>query len=121
MEKPNPFDDEEDGTVASGAYRYRKITLPGNPKAEDEFSQQAVSLIVRTEVNCKMPGSDNSLVSVKALNEFDPKLNYSWRTHLESQRGAVLATELKNNAFKLGRWTAQAILAGCDIMKVGYA
>jgi len=120
MEKPNPFDEEDDGTVASGAYRYRKITLPGNPKAEEEFSQQPVSLIVRTEVNCKMPGSDNSLVSVKALNEFDPKLNYSWRTHLESQRGACLATELKNNAFKLGRWTAQAILAGCSTMKIGY-
>merc|ERR1712193_293204 len=32
----------------------------------------------------------------------------------------VLATELKNNSFKLGRWTAQAILAGCDMMKIGY-
>merc|ERR1719235_946970 len=67
-----------------------------------------------------MPG-DNQLVSVKALNEFDPKLNYSWRNALETQRGAVLATELKNNAFKLGRWTAQAILAGCHVMKIGYA
>merc|ERR1711920_898263 len=77
-----------------------------------------VNIMVRTEVNCKMPGG--SLVSVKCLNEFDPKLNYSWRTHLESQRGACLATELQNNAFKLGRWTAQAMLAGCDTMKIGY-
>lgn len=65
-------------------------------------------------------GAGGGLVSVKALNEFDPKPNYAWRTHLESQRGACLATELKNNAFKLGRWTAQAILAGCDTMKIGY-
>ena len=55
--------------------------------------------------------------------------------------GACLATELKNNAFKLGRWTAQAgvhtshhhhfavhptstfaqaILAGCETIKIGY-
>lgn len=117
MERPNPFDDE-DGKVASGAYRYRKITLPGNPRADNEFLQQPVSLIVRTEVNCKL--ADSGLVSVKALNEYDPNLNQSWRTHLESQRGACLATELKNNAFKLGRWTAQAILSGCDTMKIGY-
>lgn len=40
---------------------------------------------------------------------------------MESQRGAVLAGELKNNAFKLGRWTAEAMLSGCDTMKIGYA
>eukprot|EP00928_Gymnodinium_smaydae_P079856 TRINITY_DN6368_c0_g1_i2.p2 TRINITY_DN6368_c0_g1~~TRINITY_DN6368_c0_g1_i2.p2 ORF type:complete len:609 (+),score=191.71 TRINITY_DN6368_c0_g1_i2:205-1827(+) len=121
MECENPFEEEDEGAAASGAYRYRRIVLPGNPKDEVEFNQRPVTLVVRTEVNCKMPGEESSLVSVKALNEYDPKLNYSWRTALESQRGAVLATELKNNAFKLGRWTAQAILAGCDIIKVGYA
>jgi hypothetical protein len=30
---------------------------------------------------------------------------------LGAQRGAVLATELKNNSNKLAKWTAQAILA----------
>lgn len=120
MDNENPFEEEGDAHVASGAYRYRKITLPGNSKDESEFNQKPVSIIVRTEINCKMPGTD-SFVSVKALNEFDPKLNNSWEKHLETQKGAVLANELKNNAFKLGRWTAQAILAGCDIMKIGYA
>jgi len=123
MEHANPFEEEGDDTmVASGAYRYRKIMLPGNPKSENEFERQAVGMIVRTEVNCQMPDArgDKGLVSVKALNEYDPKLNYSWKNCLETQRGAVLATELKNNAFKLGRWTAQAILAGCDTMKIGY-
>merc|ERR1712107_373767 len=100
---------------------YRKVTLPGNPKDDVEFNQKEVNLIVRTEVNCRMAGEDGALVSVKALNEFDPKANQSWRKALETQRGAVLATELKNNAFKLGRWTAQAILSGCDVMKIGYA
>lgn len=120
-DQENPFEDEGDECAASGAYRYRRITLPGNPKAESDFEQNPVTLVVRAEVKCKMPGEDGQLVSVKALNEFDPKLNYSWRSSLETQRGAVLATELKNNAFKLGRWTAQAILSGCDLMKIGYA
>lgn len=121
MERENPFSEyEDDNTVASGAYRYRKFTLPGNPKAETDYEQQPVSIITRTEVNCKIDGPRGGLASVKALNEFDPKINKPWRTHLESQGAACLATELKNNAFKLGRWTAQALLAGCDVMKIGY-
>jgi translation initiation factor 3 subunit D len=32
----------------------------------------------------------------------------------------VLATELKNNANKLAKWTAQALLAGAEQMKLGY-
>jgi translation initiation factor 3 subunit D len=31
-----------------------------------------------------------------------------------------LATELKNNSFKLAKWTAQSILAGADQMKIGF-
>ena len=42
------------------------------------------------------------------------------RQKIDSQRGAVLATELKNNSCKLARWTAQSILAGADQMKLGY-
>jgi len=123
MENPNPFEDEDDCKAASGAYRYRKITIPGNPKDKMEFNQQPISIAVRTEVNAKMPGNDPKAqyATIKALNEYDPKPNYSWRKHVESQRGMVLATELKNNAYKLGRWTAQAILSGCDVMKIGFA
>nr|GME16241.1 eukaryotic translation initiation factor 3 subunit D-like [Ipomoea batatas] len=43
-----------------------------------------------------------------------------WRQKLETQRGAVLATELKNNANKLAKWTAQALLSSADMMKLGY-
>jgi len=75
-------------------------------------------------VDCKMPGGDAEstarYASIKALNEYDTKVGLSWRTHLDSQRGAVLATELKNNAFKLARFTAQAMVAGCDVLKLGY-
>ena len=57
-----------------------------------------------------------------ALNEWDSKLSggVEWRQKIDSQRGAVLATELKNNSCKLARWTAQSILAGADQMKLGY-
>ena len=42
-----------------------------------------------------------------------------WRQKLDSQRGAVLANELKNNSCKLAKWTVQAILAHSDQMKFG--
>jgi len=124
MENPNPFEEEGEGRASSGAYRYRKFTLPGNAKDSNEFNSLPFSMVVRTEVNCKMPttGSEKpQLCSLKALHEYDPKMQYSWRKHIETQRGMILATELKNNSFKLGRWTAQAILAGVDVMKIGYA
>lgn len=43
-----------------------------------------------------------------------------WRQKIENQRGAVLATELKNNANKLAKWTAAALVAGVDLIKLGY-
>ena len=39
---------------------------------------------------------------------------------LEAQRGAVLATELKNNAPKLARWAASALVSGVDLVKLGF-
>lgn len=43
-----------------------------------------------------------------------------WRHKLDVQRGGVLATELRNNACKLAKWTVQALLAGSDYIKFGY-
>merc|ERR1712002_1095011 len=37
-----------------------------------------------------------------------------------TQRGAVLANELKNNACELAKWTVQSILAGADTLRFGY-
>jgi translation initiation factor 3 subunit D len=42
------------------------------------------------------------------------------RDKIDSQRGAVLANELKNNSFKLAKWTAQSLIAGADQMKIGF-
>ena len=44
----------------------------------------------------------------------------NWRQKIDTQRGAVLATELKNNSCRLARWTAQSLLAGADLMKLGW-
>ncbi|CAI5469319.1 unnamed protein product [Closterium sp. Yama58-4] len=106
----NPFAAEGE-EVASVAYRYRKWMLDGD-----------MPLVVRCELDAvvDMRGQE-MLATVNALNEFDPKVTgVDWRAKIDNQRGAVLATELKNNSNKLAKWTAQALLAGADLMKLGY-
>ena len=39
-------------------------------------------------------------------------------TH-KPQTGSILATQLKNNSFKLAKWAAQSVIAGADLMKIG--
>ena len=43
-----------------------------------------------------------------------------WRMKLDSQPGAVLAAEIKNNGCKLAKWTVCSILSGADLMKFGF-
>ncbi|KAG0580305.1 hypothetical protein KC19_4G164200 [Ceratodon purpureus] len=110
FKEPNPFASENE-EVASVAYRYRKWKL------DDE-----TTLVARCELHsvAEVKGSE-ILLTVNALNEFDSRITgVDWRQKIENQRGAVLATELKNNANKLAKWTAQALLSGADQMKLGY-
>lgn len=114
MALPNPFYDEEDENSmepASVAYRYRKFAL-----------DDKVSLISRCELHGLV--KKTQYMTAFALNEYvSPNLalnSASWREKIDSQRGAVLATELKNNSFKLAKWTAQSLLAGADHMKIGF-
>eukprot|EP00240_Pyramimonas_obovata_P000671 CAMPEP_0118958674 /NCGR_PEP_ID=MMETSP1169-20130426/62744_1 /TAXON_ID=36882 /ORGANISM="Pyramimonas obovata, Strain CCMP722" /LENGTH=548 /DNA_ID=CAMNT_0006906799 /DNA_START=39 /DNA_END=1685 /DNA_ORIENTATION=+ len=110
MAEKNPFvSDNED--VAPVAYRYRKWQL-----------DDKVSLVARCELNAVLDYKGQQLVcAVRSLNEFDPKVTgIDWRKKLENQRGAVIATELKNNANKLAKWTVQALLGGADQLKFGY-
>jgi translation initiation factor 3 subunit D len=120
----NPFYSPEQETepLASKAYKYRRFDL------SLEKDEEPLHLIVRTELDAvvknNISGEDQFLV-IKALNEFDHKAQGSggaldWRTKLTSQRGAVVATEMKNNSCKLARWTTQAILAKADQMKLGF-
>ncbi|PIA32102.1 hypothetical protein AQUCO_04500001v1 [Aquilegia coerulea] len=110
FEEPNPFASEGE-EVASAAYRYRRWKLDND-----------MYLVARCEVQSSTEvKGQQSFMTLNALNEFDPKYSgVDWRKKLETQRGAVLATELKNNANKLAKWTAQALLASADVMKLGY-
>ena len=110
----NPFvSAEDDGEVASVGYRYRKWKL-----GED------ITLVARCEhdaIVTTKPGGELQYMSIKTLNEWDPKVSgVDWRQKLDNQRGAVLATELKNNSCKLAKWTLSALLAGSDTIKFGY-
>jgi translation initiation factor 3 subunit D len=122
--KPNPFyGPDETDPLASCGYRYRLFDM-------SVHEEEDVKLCVRTEVDAYVPGQGNprggqGLVTIRALNEFDPRAQgaggaQDWRTKLDSQRGAVVATEMKNNSCKLAKWTVQSILAGADLMKIGY-
>lgn len=118
---PNPFySPEETEPLASCAYRYRKFDLG------IDGDESPVKMVVRTEVDgFQGKKSDESYITINALNEFDSKAQGSgkapeWRSKLDSHRGAVVATEMKNNSAKLARWTIQSILAGADAMKIGF-
>jgi len=127
---PNPFFDEEDADgmePASVAYRYRRFTFPG---------EEDIKLVVRTElhgiVKKRGPGSGDGdqYMTAFALNEFNsaqsnnnnngPSTSINWREKIDAQRGAVIATEIKNNSCKLAKWTAQSLLSGADQMKIGF-
>ena len=112
--EPNPFEDDDDEDqdpepLAPIGYRYRMWDL-GND----------ISLVCRCEHDAVSIGPDNKkqYLTIKALNEFDHKTD--WRQKLDSQSGAVIATELKNNSFKIGKWCLQAYLSGSDLLKLGF-
>jgi translation initiation factor 3 subunit D len=118
FDEPNPFSEgvlaiegAEGEQLSSSAYRYRQWSL----NDEDE-----VDIVVRCEVDgvLQVKGEDQ-LILIKALNETDLRTQ-DWRKKIESQRGAVLAFETKNNKNKVAKWTAAALLAGADMLKLGY-
>lgn len=134
--KPNPFySSEEVNPPASCGYRYRKFDLSIN-------EEEDLEMIVRTEVDSFIRGGPSATstvstsdfnkpdaeaetyITIKSLFEFDSKAQGSggapdWRSKLDSQRGAVVATEMKNNSCKLARFAVQSILAGAEQMKMG--
>jgi translation initiation factor 3 subunit D len=123
------------GKMASVGYKYRKWDL-----------DNGIILVARCQHDAVMQATNGEMqyINVKALNEWDPKVKegkslflilklikcliiiqfsggIDWRQKLDSQRGAVLANELRNNACKLAKWTVQSLLAGSDQIKFGYA
>lgn len=127
MPQPNPFyGPEETEPLASCAYRYRLFDL------SIEEDETPFKMAVRTQIDSFIPGAPGvakgkeQFITLKTLNEFDSRAQGAggapdWRTKLDSQRGAVVSTEMKNNSAKLAKWAVQSILAGADAMKIGYA
>ena len=122
MDLPNPFLDEDDEEnpnnnmePASVAFRYRSFAL-----------EPDMNVVCRTELHGLV--KKTQYMTAFSLNEFSNNAaagapsatQMSWRDKIDNQRGAVLATELKNNSFKFAKWTAQSILAGADQMKIGF-
>jgi len=107
----NPFQTAGE-EVPSIAYKYRRFKLSND-----------ISVIIRSEIDgiTETTSGQESFLTIKALNEFDPKgSGVDWRQKLDTQRGAILATELKNNSNKLAKWLAQALLAGSAQLKLGF-
>ncbi|XP_046847373.1 eukaryotic translation initiation factor 3 subunit D-like [Xenia sp. Carnegie-2017] len=119
FDKPNPFipeDNEEEEKVASIGYSeiichlftYQKWNL-GND----------IEIVIRCEHDAVL--SPGTYINIKALNEWESKGGMGeWRQKLDTQRGAVLATELKNNGCKLAKWTVASVLSGSEYLKIGY-
>lgn len=109
----HPFheDDGLAGEPASVAYLYR------------QFSMGSVRIVARCELHGWVDKRDNpQFFTSYALNEWDSSMSngVNWRQKIDTTRGAVLATEIQNNNCKVAKWTAQSLLAGVPLMKLGY-
>ncbi|KAF3906435.1 hypothetical protein ABW20_dc0105489 [Dactylellina cionopaga] len=123
LEHEDPFYNPGPGEpeLARKGYKYRRFDL----SLSDDHP---LNMIVRTEVDAVMKNpatGENNFVTIKALNEFDERAQgsggaMSWRNKLHTSRGAIVATEMKNNSCKLAKWTTQAILAKTDFMRIGF-
>jgi len=111
-----PFESSDNMRAPSRLYRYRSFKLGSDKEAPCE-------LIVRTEVDGYEGTPEKpKYVSVKTLNEWDPQYcnGINWRQTLEKQTNTVLATEMKNNSFKVSRWIVQAALAAAESIKLAF-
>ena len=101
-----------------------------------------MGMVVRCKYDAVMPpsepkGEPDTFINIRVLNEWDPKVyltdthalphslplssqhfggnHVDWRKNLDRQRGAVLATELKNNSCKIAKWVLAAMLGGSSM------
>merc|ERR1712066_803480 len=117
-QKPYPFECANSMVPPSRMYRYREFDLGSD-------REEKTKIFIRTEVDGYEPGSSSKnpkYVTIKALNEWDSRYcnGINWRSTLEKQTSAVLATEMKNNSFKVARWIMQSRLAGAESIKLAF-
>ncbi|KAK7829223.1 hypothetical protein U0070_012694 [Myodes glareolus] len=94
---PNPFveEDTNKNEITSVAQRYRRWKLGG------DIDLEPMGECPSSTSKCSTSGTPGTVT-------------------LDSQRRAVIATELKNNSYKLARWTCCALLAGSEYLKLPY-
>ena len=92
------------------AFKYRKWQL-----------NEGVSVMVRTEIDTFVDEA-GTIVPMKlfAVNEYDTKITGGYKEKLETKKGQIFANEIKNNSCKISKWALKAMLAGVEIVKIGY-
>ncbi|CAH7685092.1 eukaryotic translation initiation factor 3 subunit 7-domain-containing protein [Phakopsora pachyrhizi] len=114
LENPDQFyGPDKTEPCASAGLRYQKFDLSLNQDGD-------LMLLIRAETAVE----EDSFITIRTLNKFNSNSHGSGgapncRAKLNSQCGAVVATEMKKNSCKLAKWAVQSILAGTDQMKMG--
>lgn len=104
-------DIQEESNINDPAIRYRRFPLGDN-----------LFVVCRTHIDGTMKYQDTETsLTLFSLNEhLSPSSSMGLYSRLDSQRGAVLGHEMKNNGSKLAKWAIQALLSGTDFIKVGF-
>eukprot|EP00918_Siedleckia_nematoides_P041520 GHVU01090303.1.p1 GENE.GHVU01090303.1~~GHVU01090303.1.p1 ORF type:complete len:569 (+),score=107.31 GHVU01090303.1:74-1780(+) len=131
FEAPSFWEDVE--SPAPKGYRYRYVTLPGKDRIQEgtsERQKEPVVLLTRGEVDAVVvgtvePGKSKwdaaTPVSLKALNEYSVAGKKPWKSQLMGNlKGSLLVAEIRSNSAKMAKWVAQAMISGCEHIKLGY-
>ena len=116
FETPNPFLSSlsAGNEPAAVAFRYHSWQLGAG-----------IKLVARSSINAysMRPSSPTPhYIITRILNEFDSRISGSpeWRQKLESQTGAALAIEMKNNAYRLARYVSELLISAADELRLGF-
>jgi translation initiation factor 3 subunit D len=119
--QPSPFADPE--TTAEGrapaslAFRYRSWALPGGIRV---VARTTVHSVIRKRATPQYLSVYSVMEAPAAAGASATNANNDWRRMIDNQRGALIATEIKNNAMKLAKFTIQSLLAGVDSMRLAF-
>ncbi|KAL9650524.1 hypothetical protein ABK040_004743 [Willaertia magna] len=100
------------------AYKYREFKLSDN-----------ITLLVRCELNgLSKESTGDEEMTFRVLNEYfppDPNAYQigtatDWKANLDTQKTSIIMAEFKNNACKMAKWTAQALLNSSKQFKLGF-
>jgi translation initiation factor 3 subunit D len=125
IKKINTVSNSELADVEEG-YTYRKIWMDTfsllarcTVHAAIHTSGSEVNPILENAIDTPYPGNETQLVNIYALHEWE-KQSLGYRKALDGQRGALLATELKQNWTRIAKWVCECHLAGVNMMKLGF-